>query len=159
MSTRRLGLVSDAPVDSAGPRLRVAMATQDGRSMNAHFGSAKRFVVYDVMGDASRFVETIAFDEVSDESGTHTVEGDDKNGRKISALSGVDLLFVQAIGGPVAARVIRAEIHPIKLSVPEPVEKIVQKVQDMLVGETPPWLRKILQQRTARSMDFLDEDD
>lgn len=161
MSMRRLSLVP-SPDDSAadaGPSVRVALATQDGRTMNAHFGSAKRFVVYDVSASSVRLAETISFEAVSDESGEHTKEGDDKNGTKIKALSGVDLLVVQAIGGPVAARVIKAQIHPIKFSAPEPVEQLVGKVQDMLRADTPPWLRKILLRKTERSMDFLDGDD
>jgi len=137
----------------------VAIATRDGRAVNAHFGSAQRFVVYDVSPKGSRFVETIAFDAVSDEAGNHTTEGDDRNGAKIRALSGVELLVVQAIGGPVAARVIRAKIHPIKVSTPDPVEEVLIRVQEMLAGDPPPWMRRILQQNQVRSMDFLDEDD
>jgi nitrogen fixation protein NifX len=161
MSVRRLSLVpSDEPAAVAeGPSLRIALATQDGRSMNAHFGSAKRFMVYDVSATTCRLVETISFEEVSDESGTHTTEGDDKNGAKIKLLSGVELLFVQAIGGPVAARVIKAQIHPIKLSTPESIEQVITKVQDMLRNEPPPWMRKLIQKKTERSMDFLDGDD
>jgi len=158
MSMRRLALVpDDAPSD--GPSLRVAIATRDGRAVNAHFGSAQRFVVYDVSPGGARFVETIAFDAVSDESGNHTTEGDDRNGAKIRALCGVELLVVQAIGGPVAARVIRAKIHPIKVSTPDPVEEVLIRVQEMLAGDPPPWMRRILQQNQVRSMDFLDEDD
>jgi nitrogen fixation protein NifX len=161
MSMRRLSLVPspEAEAEVQGPSVRVALATQDGRTMNAHFGSAKRFVVYDVSASGVRLVETISFEAVSDESGEHTKEGDDKNGMKIKALSGTELLVVQAIGGPVAARVIKAQIHPIKFSNPEPVDQIIGKVQDMLRGDTPPWLRKILLRKTERSMDFLDGDD
>jgi len=157
---RRLALVPAAePAAEAGPTLKVALATQDGRSMNAHFGSAKRFVVFDVSGGEKRFVETISFEDVSDESGAHTVEGDDRNGAKIRALSGVDLLFVQAIGGPVAARVIQARIHPIKLSNAESIDAVLDKVQNMIDGEQPPWLRKILNQKKSRQMDFLDDEE
>ena len=164
MPMRRLALVPTEPPEQSeaeGPSLRVALATRDGRQMNAHFGSARRFVVYDVTPSAKRLVETISFEEVSDQSGEHTKQGDDRNGQKIEALSGVELLVVQAIGGPVAARVIRAQIHPVKMSEPESIESVLGKVQAMLTGEQPVWLRKVLQkkQRQGRSMDFLDDDD
>ena len=168
MLVRRLALAQDpgAPNPGAdhdkpvtGEILRVAIATRDGQAVNAHFGSAKRFVVYDVSERSARFIETIAFDEVSDESGNHTRDGDDRNGAKISALAGTGLLVVQAIGGPVAARVIRAGIHPIKLANGESVAEVVQQVQALLGSERPPWLRKVLQKGRERSMDFLDDDD
>lgn len=159
MPMRRLSLVPSTETEFGGPAVRVALATQDGRTMNAHFGSAQRFIVYDVSAEAVRLVETISFEAVSDESGEHTKEGDDKNGTKIKALAGIDLLVVQAIGGPVAARVIKAQIYPIKLPSAEPVDQVIGKVQDMLRGDTPPWLRKILLRKTERSMDFLDGDD
>ncbi len=157
---RRLALVRPAEERSATSEyLRIAIASRDGRAVNAHFGSAKRFVVYDVAPNEARLVETIAFDDVSDESGTHTTEGDDRNGMKIRALDGVQLLVVQAIGGPVAARVIRAKIHPIKLTDSEPVVVVIDKVRALLSGDTPPWLRRVINQGRSRSMDFLDEDE
>lgn len=167
MSVHRLSLVP-APVPHAAatdhpgsPKraVRVAIATRDGRAVNAHFGSAKRFVVYEVSATSSRFIESLTFESVSNESGEHSRVGDDRNGEKISALSAVDLLLVQAIGGPVAARVIRAGIHPLKFANGEPIGALIQQIQTMLCGDAPPWLRRVLNQGQARSMDFLDDND
>lgn len=167
MPVRRLALVQPPRAQTitteqpAGEErtVRVAIATHDGRAVNAHFGSAKRFMVYDVTATSSHLVETLAFEEVSNESGEHTQVGDDRNGEKIAALSGVGLLLVQAIGGPVAARVIRAGIHPLKFGNGEPVETLLEQVKTMLRGDPPPWLRRVLQQGRTRSMDFLDDTD
>ena len=158
MSVRRLALVQPPAADDE-VRLRVALATRDGRTMSGHFGSAQRFVIFEVSANARRFLETISFEDVSDESGSHTTQGDDRNAAKIAALSDVDVLVVQAIGGPVAARVIRAQIHPVKFSEPEPIEDILRRLSTMLLDSPPPWLRKVMQQKQTRSMDFLDDDD
>lgn len=157
---RKLSLVGPAPEASEGTQLRVAVATQDGRSMNAHFGSAKRFMIYEVTPRRSRLVTAASFEEVSDESGDHKAEGQDRIAAKIGALAGCQLLFVLAIGGPVAAKVIGAGIHPIKLSTSEPIESVLDKVQEMLVGDAPPWMRRVLATTTKqkRSMDFLEEE-
>ncbi len=85
-------------------------------------------------------------------------EGDDKIGPKVEALTGCHLLFVLAIGGPAAARVVSAHIHPVKLTKPETIESIISRVQTMMNGNPPPWLRKVMGAQTPRSMDFLDED-
>jgi nitrogen fixation protein NifX len=147
-----------------GPQLRIAIATRDGHSLNAHFGSADKFVVYDVSADAHAFVKTLEMTNVNDESGDHRPESEDKNAKKIAALAGCHIVFVLAIGGPVATKVIRAGIHPIKLAEAEPIDSVLSKVQGFLTADPPPWLRKVLAATTRssaapqRSMDFLDDD-
>jgi len=160
VSVRKLSLVE--PPAKAGEEpplsLRVAVATQDAKSVNAHFGSAKKFAVYEVTPTSSRFVEAFGFDTTSDESGTHNAEVD-KIGPKVSAIAGCNLLFCLAIGGPAAAKVVSARIHPVKLSAPEPIETVIEKVQALMTGDAPPWLRKAMAAKRERSMNFLDEED
>ncbi len=162
MPMRRLELIDPPPATSdapePGPRLRIAVATRDGRALDAHFGSASRFVIYEVTPRDSRFVAVISFDVVSDESGAHKTEGDDRIGPKVAALAGCHLLFVLAIGGPAAVKVVNARIHPVKLPAPEPVEAVIGKVQAMMSGNPPPWLRKVMGASAPRSMQFLDEE-
>jgi nitrogen fixation protein NifX len=138
----------------------VAIASQDGRLMNAHFGSAKRFLVFEVTPTKSRFLETVSFDAVSDESETHREEN--PLGAKIDAIRGCNLLFVQAIGAAAAAKVVNARIHPVKLAEPEPIDQVISKVQALMTGTPPPWLRRALassEGQKARSMKFLEEED
>jgi len=156
----KLTLVANEPGPDAGPCLRVAIASSDGKSMNAHFGSAKRFVTYEVSPSNVRLLEAASFEEVSDESGDHREDGQDRIATKIASLRGCHLLFVLAIGGPVAAKVIKAGIHPIKLAEPEATESVIRKVQAMLTGDAPPWMRRVLATvRQKRNMDFLEEED
>jgi len=158
-ATRRLALIDGETEGTTAPPapgvLRIAIATQDMKGLNAHFGSAKTFAVYDVTVDSRRFVEAVAFDDVSDESGAHKTEGDDRIMPKVTALTGCHLLFVLAIGGPAAAKVVRAGIHPLKLPNPEPIDSVLTRVQGMLAGSPPPWLRKVL--NPAKSLDFLED--
>ena len=48
-------------------------------------------------------------------------------------------------GGPAAARVVNARIHPIKVTSDEPIGDVLTRCQTMLRGNPPPWLRKVLQ--------------
>jgi nitrogen fixation protein NifX len=100
----------------------------------------------------------VGFDETSDESGTHNAEID-KIGPKVAAIAGCNLLFCLAIGGPAAAKVVSARIHPVKLSQPETIETVIAKVQGMMTGDPPPWLRKAMTAKRERSMQFLDDED
>ena len=159
MTGRTLHLVQDAgtPVQSA-VRLRLAVASQDGKTLNAHFGSARQFYIYDVSANACQLFAVADFDDRSDESGEHADGSEDRITPRIAALAGCDLLFVLAIGAPVAARVVKAEIHPIKVSSAQPLSEVIAKVQAMLTGTPAPWLRKVLLKKTSRSMNFLEEE-
>ncbi len=152
-AVRRLQLVNteaEAPERPApSGAVRVAIATRDMKGLNAHFGSAPRFALYDVTREGWDFVEAVAFDDNSDESGAHRTEGEDKIGPKVDALAGCHLLFCLAIGRPAAAKVVAARIHPIKTPKPAPITEVLERTRVMLAGSPPPWLRKVLSEAGA----------
>lgn len=141
--------------------MKVAFATNDLKQVDAHFGGARNIAIYDVATDSSHFLEAVQFDEayVSSEDGDHLGgdEGEDRLLAKISACQGCSLLFVLAIGGPAAARVVNSRVHPVKLPAPEPISGVIARLQTMLAGNPPPWLRKVLKD-DSDSLDFLKED-
>ncbi|MBN8188949.1 MAG: nitrogen fixation protein NifX [Rhodobacteraceae bacterium] len=150
---------ADEPIDGPAPGetpLRIAIATNDMEYLGAHFGSARTFAVYDVWKTGHRFVEAHAFDNVTKQKGKHD-DQDDKITPKVEALAGCALLFALAIGGPSAAKIVKAGIHPIKRKDPEPIEAVLEQVQVMLNGTPPPFLRKIL--GTVQKPDFTEEYD
>ncbi|MBX9635545.1 MAG: nitrogen fixation protein NifX [Magnetospirillum sp.] len=138
--------------------MRVAFATQDRQRVDAHFASAKTFMFYDVGPEEHTFLEAVQFDNVSQEEGVHQEDGDDRLANKIKALEGSSLLFVRAIGGPAAARVVRARVHPIKLPDDETIAAVIERVRSMLKSNPPPWLRKVIQASEAGPERFIDEE-
>lgn len=160
MLTRRLAIAeTTAATPLTGPTIRVAIATQDMKGLNAHFGSAKRFAVYDVSTEGWSFVEALDFADVSDESGKHKTEGDDRIGPKVEGLAGCQILFCLAIGGPSAAKVVSAKIHPVKVPNPAPIEEVLERTRAMLAGTPPPWLRKLLADAGVTAKPAFDADD
>lgn len=138
--------------------MRVAFATQDRQSVNAHFASARTFMLYDVGPDAHTFLEAVQFDHVSDEDGRHD-DGEDRLAAKIDALADCSILFVRAIGGPAAARVVRAGIHPVKLPADETIASVIERLRAMLGSNPPPWLRKALRDSQSGPERFIDDED
>jgi nitrogen fixation protein NifX len=65
---------------------------------------------------------------------------------------------VAAIGGSAAARVVASKLHPVKVTQPEPILDILDKLQATLQGTPPPWLRKALLKGQPRTFDFDDEE-
>jgi len=154
--TRSLRLVEDDAPPAGERPLKVAIATNDLENLNAHFGSAKKFAVYEVWKTGARFVEAHEFGKFTEEKGKHD-DQDDKITPKIEALTGCALLFALAIGGPSAAKIVRAGIHPIKRKDVEPIGEVLEQVRVMLNGAPPPFLRKIL--GTYDKPDFMDEEE
>lgn len=139
--------------------MRIAVATHDRQRVDAHFASAKTFLFYDVGPDSHSFLEAVQFEAVSGEDGNHRDDGEDRLAAKIASLDGTALLFCRAIGGPAAARVVRAKVHPIKLPDDEPISQVMERVRTMLRGNPPPWLRKALRGGDDSAERFLDDED
>jgi nitrogen fixation protein NifX len=155
---RRLRLIDSIPPtdgEEIPGALKVAFATQDRRRVDAHFGSAPTIVIYEVGPAGYRFVEAIEFDQVSGENGRHRDGGDDHIGAKVEAIAGCAILFSLAIGGMAAARVVNNRVYPLKLPSPEPIPDVIGRLQVMIRGAPPPWMRKLLHRET--SLAFADE--
>lgn len=129
--------------------MKVAFSTQDLQRVDAHFGWAKQIAIYEVRPDGYDFVRTIGFDGQLQEDGS-----EDKLAPKLEAIKDCAILYVAAIGGSAAARVVAMKIHPIKVAQPEPILDILDKLQDVLMGTPPPWLRKALLKDRARDKQF-----
>ncbi len=132
--------------------MKVAFSTQDLQRVDAHFGWAKNIAVYDVRADGYDFIKTFTFEGDLKEDGD-----EDKLAPKIEAISDCAILYVAAIGGSGAARVVAKKIHPIKVAQPEVILDILDKLQDVLKGTPPPWLRKAMLKDQERTFDFEDE--
>jgi len=144
---RRLHLIESKQAEEAGPipgALKIAFATQDLHHVDAHFGSAPAIAIYEVGARDVRFIEAIQFEGVSREDGHHVDEGDDRVGAKIEAITGCAMVFSLAIGGVAAARVVNNRVYPLKLPSVEPIADVIARVQGMLRGSPPPWMRKLL---------------
>ncbi|MGJ5180051.1 nitrogen fixation protein NifX [Bradyrhizobium oligotrophicum] len=129
--------------------MKVAFATQDLKRVDAHFGWAKNIAIYDVDTAGHRFVETVEFDGDLKEDGN-----EDKLAPKIEAIKDCAILYVAAIGGSGAARVVANNIHPMKVTQPEEISDLLGKLQAVLAGTPPPWLRKALAKGQERVLDF-----
>jgi nitrogen fixation protein NifX len=117
--------------------MKVAFSTQDKQRVDAHFGWAKHLAVYDVTPEGYQYLQTFDFGGELQEDGN-----EDKLAPKLAAIGDCAILYVAAIGGSAAARVVAAKIHPIKVAQPEPILDILEKLQEVLRGTPPPWLRK-----------------
>lgn len=129
--------------------MKIAFATQDNQRVDAHFGWAKHLAIYEIDGKGWRFLQNFDFGTDLAEDGN-----EDKLAPKLEAIADCAILYVAAIGGSGAARVVAQKIHPIKVPQPEPILDILDRLQEVLAGTPPPWLRKALFKGAERSYDF-----
>jgi len=129
--------------------MKIAFTTQDKERVDAHFGWAPSIVVYDVTPTGHQFVESFEFGGSLEEDGD-----EDKLTPKLEAIADCAIVYVTAIGGSAAARVVAMKIHPVKVPQPESIVGILDKLQTVLQGTPPPWLRKALAKDGVRSFDF-----
>ncbi|MDZ5649890.1 nitrogen fixation protein NifX [Nitrospirillum sp. BR 11828] len=131
--------------------MKVAFATQDMKRVDAHFGWARHIAIYELDPDGHRLLEAVEFDGDLREDGN-----EDKLAPKIEAIKDCAILYVAAIGGSGAARVVANNIHPMKVTQPEPIEDLLERLRAVLNGTPPPWLRKAMAKGAPRILDFED---
>ena len=133
--------------------MKIAFATQDKERVDAHFGWAKSIDVYEISATGHHFVESFEFGDKLEEDGD-----EDKLAPKLEAIKDCAILYVAAIGGSGAARVLAMKNHPIKVPQPENIAEILDKLQAVLQGTPPPWLRKAMAKDSERAFDFEDDE-
>ena len=115
--------------------IRVACASNNGEILDGHFGSCERFLVYQVTPARSQLIAIRS-----------TLEADhseDRNAERAALIGDCDIVFVQSIGGPAAAKVVRANVHPVKVAHSESARAVIGRLQTSL--RTPsPWLAKAM---------------
>lgn len=132
--------------------MKIAFATEDGKHINAHFGWAKKIAIYEVSPEHCCFDHNVEFGGSLEEDGD-----EDKLGPKLEAIKDCAILYVAAIGGSGAARVVAKNVHPVKVAETQAIEDTLQQLQKVLSGNPPPWLRKALNKGKDRDIDFEDE--
>jgi nitrogen fixation protein NifX len=128
--------------DTMENALKVGFATKDLETINAHFGGAKEFAVYNVSKEGFELYGVIKTD-------TSKMTGDDKTDFKVKALKGINIMYCESIGGTAAAKVIRAGINPMKVQEPRKIEEVLRELVAMINGNPPPWVKRIMNIETV----------
>ncbi len=115
--------------------LRVAVASNTEANLDGHFGSCPHFLIYQVGHNDIRLIDI--------RSTSLTDDAEDKNVARANLIKDCQIVYVQSIGGPAAAKAVRANIHPVKAPEGGKAQIALQRLQAVL-DAPPPWLAKIL---------------
>jgi nitrogen fixation protein NifX len=125
--------------------VRVACASNAGEQLDGHFGSTRRFLIYQVSSSENRLIEVRVPDDA---------EAEDKNAYRAGLIDDCQVLYVASIGGPAAAKVVKADVHPLKDPKGGSARDRMVSLQQVLASKVPPWLAKVMGQTPQERVRF-----
>ncbi len=117
--------------------MRIAFTSTDGEMVDQHFGHAGAFYVWEVGPDAAQLVGKVS-------AITSAEDEEDRIAARATAIADCTIVYTVQIGGPAAAKLVSRRIHPMKTGSEVPIAELVGKLQQVLKGKPPPWLRKAM---------------
>ena len=117
--------------------MKIAFTTSDDRTIDLHFGQASEFWIWEVGPDRAEPLGKVS------PLITHGDE-EDRTAARARAVAGCTIVYTVQIGGPAAAKLVARRVHPMKTGDAVPIAEVVSKLQEVLRGTPPPWLRKAM---------------
>ena len=115
--------------------IRIAFASSDGISIDSHFGQAQSFYLWDVDAQSATALGVLRL-------ASDAEKREDRILARVEALAECTLVYTVQIGGPAAAKLAARHIQPVKAQPGADVVEAIAKLQAVLRGRTPPWLRR-----------------
>ncbi len=116
--------------------IRVAVASNSDDQLDGHFGSCHRYLIYQLSAQEMRLIDV--------RSAAAASASEDKNAFRVSLIQDCHVLYIVSVGGPAAAKVIKAGIYPMKIDKGGAVAEILGDLQRAIATSPPPWLAKVL---------------
>lgn len=122
--------------------MKVAFASDDGQTINTHFGYANQFEVYEISMDKFEKIPPRVVKNKEEDSENGKIEN------RLNAIIDCTLLFITQIGPAAAARVTRNQIMPIKVENNTSINEQLERLLEMLQTKPPLWLLKAMNSDT-----------
>lgn len=116
--------------------IRVAVASNNQEALDGHFGSCLRYLIYQLSTEEMRLIDI--------RSALEADLSEDKNAFRVGLIRDCPVLYIVAIGGPAAGKVVQAGIYPIKKETGGAARVMLSELQHAIATSPPPWLAKIL---------------
>jgi len=126
--------------------IRVACASNHETRIDGHFGSCARFLIYQVSDTENRLIDIRTAGAAPEE--------EDKNAWRAELIKDCQLLYTVSIGGPAAAKVVRAGLHPVKLPKGGEASELMLRLSEVIATNPPPWLAKVMGYKAEERVRF-----
>jgi nitrogen fixation protein NifX len=140
----------EKPVEPAS-RVRVAFASSDLKKIDQHFGSAERFVLYDVIPEEHTLHQVFEF-------GTLDQDGNERKLlEKFVALEGCVAVYCLAVGPSAVRQLMSLNIQPLKVPFGTSIGNLLGDLHKELQEGPEGWLARALSARDGKSAGRFDE--
>jgi nitrogen fixation protein NifX len=129
--------------------MKVAFTSSTGDRIDRHFGQCQSFQIWEIGPDSALPLTTVSAAATGDDE-------EDRIAARADAIGDCAIVYTMQIGGPAAAKLVARKIHPMKTNTEVPLTEVIARLQEVLRGNPPPWLRKALNNETSGS--FTDEE-
>ena len=124
--------------------MKIAFTSSNGEMIDMHFGQADGFYIWDVGPNEATFLEIIKV-------GEHGSDEEDRIGARAKMLADCAIVYTMQIGGPAAAKLVALKIQPMKTNTEVSLQETIEKIQEVLRNNPPPFLRKAMNKDKATS--------
>ena len=124
--------------------MKIAFTTSNGETIDQHFGQSESFHIWEVGPDEAHLFDTLTV-------GPHGEDEEDRISTRARLLADCAIVYTMQIGGPAAAKLVAQKIHPMKTNTEVGLKETVERLQEVLRGNPPPWLRKAMNKGTTPS--------
>lgn len=124
--------------------MKIAFTSTTGEMIDQHFGQCRSFQIWEVGPQEASFQETVSVGETGGDE-------EDRIAARAQLLSDCAIVYTMQIGGPAAAKLVARKIHPMKTNSEVSLKETVERLQEVLRGNPPPWLRKAMNKELSTS--------
>ena len=124
--------------------MKIAFTSSTGEMIDQHFGQTESFLIWEVGPYEAHYLEALKV-------GAHGGDEEDRIAARAKILSECAIVYTMQIGGPAAAKLVAQKIHPMKTNSEVSLKETVERFQEVLRGNPPPWLRKAMNKGQAAS--------
>lgn len=128
--------------------MKIAFTTSNGETIDMHFGQCQIFHVWEVGPHEAYFQEAASVAEGGSDE-------EDRIAARAELLADCAIVYTVAIGGPAAAKLVAKRVHPMKTNTEVSIAETIERLQAVLQGNPPPWLRKAMNKDSVQS--FIEE--
>ena len=119
--------------------MKIAFASTGGKTINRRFGETNDFKIWEIGPDHAAFW--------GDRSAiTSSLIKDERNAARVSAVADCPIICSVDISTVVLAKIVAQNAFHLKTGSEMPITDIVVKLQGVLRGNPPPWLKKAMGQ-------------
>jgi Dinitrogenase iron-molybdenum cofactor, N-terminal/Dinitrogenase iron-molybdenum cofactor len=108
--------------------LRIAVASNNGEQLD---GSCLRYLIYQLSETEMKLIDI--------RSAVEADLSDDKNAFRVNLIKDCNVLYIVSVGGPAAAKVIKAGIYPMKVTEGGSARNVLGDLQNAIATSPPPW--------------------